>query len=57
MLHIARVAPIVEAPGEPADQTKATIHLTQQQTARIRGDVPAIETSHNRTPIYRFKFK
>ena len=56
MLHIARVAPVTETPRKPTDQPKATIHLAQQQTSRVRGDVTAIEASHHRAASNRFKF-
>ena len=56
MLHIARVTPVAETLREPTDQPKATIHLAQQQAARVRGDVAAIEASHHCAAADRFKF-
>ena len=47
MLDIARIAPIDEA----------SVDLPQQQRAGVRGDVPAVETSHHRAPFNRFKFE
>jgi hypothetical protein len=57
MLDIARVTSVREAAGEPANQPQAAIHLAQQQTTRVRGDVATIETGHHRTSIYRFKLE
>ena len=57
MLDIARIAPIDEAGGKAADQSEALVDLSQQQRSCVRGDVAAIETSHNRTPLDRFKFE
>ena len=57
MLDIARVAPIDEAVGEATHQTDAPVDLSQQQRASVRGDVPAVETGHHRTPLDRFKFE
>jgi hypothetical protein len=57
MLGIARVAPVAEALGKPTYKPKAAIHLAQQQTTRIRGDVPAIKAGHQPTLVYRFKFE
>jgi hypothetical protein len=56
MLDITGVATVTETLGEPTDQPQATIHLAQQQTSRVRGDVAAIEASHHRTASSRFKF-
>ena len=56
MLHIPRIATVAETLGEPTDQPQATIHLAQQQTTRVRGDVAAIEAGHNRAAANRFKF-
>jgi hypothetical protein len=39
MLDIARVTPVAEAAGKPTNQPQAAIHLAQQQTTRVRGDV------------------
>jgi hypothetical protein len=47
MLDIARIAPIDEAVGEATHQPEAPVHLSQQQCARTRGDVPAVETGHD----------
>ena len=33
------------------------LDLPQQQRAGVRGDVPAVETSHHRAPLNRFKFE
>jgi hypothetical protein len=56
MLNIARVAPVAETLREPMDQPQATIHLAQQQTARVRADVAAIEAGHHCAATNRFKF-
>jgi hypothetical protein len=42
-----RVAPIDEAVGEAAHQPEAPIDLSQQQCARVRGDVPAIKAGQH----------
>jgi hypothetical protein len=55
MFDVARVASVVEALGEPTHQPEAAIHLAQQQTPRIRGDVPTVKAGHNRSSINRFK--
>ena len=57
MLDVASVTPIDEAVGEAAHQPKAAIDLSQQQRTGVRGDVPAIEPGHHRTPRNRFKFE
>jgi hypothetical protein len=57
VLDVAAIALICEATGEPADQSKAAINLSQQQCARVRGDVAAVETSHHRARLNRFKFE
>jgi hypothetical protein len=44
VLDVAATVLICEA-SEPADQSKAAINLSQQQCARVRGDVAAVETS------------
>jgi len=56
VLHIAGVAPVPETLREPTDQPQATIHLAQQQTAGVRGDVAAIEAGHHHAAADRFKF-
>ncbi len=55
VLDLARVAPVGEAFREPTHQSDSAIHLSQQQRARIRGDVAAVEASHNGAPLDRFK--
>ena len=57
VLNVTSIATVGEATGEPTDQSKATIHLPQQQRPRVRGDVAAVETSHHRSPFNRFKFE
>ena len=47
MLDIARVASIDEAVGKATHQPDAPVHLSQQQRACVRGDVPAVETGHH----------
>ena len=57
MLDIARITPIGEAVGEATHQPDASVYLSQQQRASVRGDVPAIEPGHHGTPFDRFKFE
>jgi len=57
MLDIARVAPIGEASGEPANQRQAAVDLSQQQRTSVRCDVAAVETSHHSPPFDYFKFE
>ncbi len=57
MLDVARIATVGEAFGEPTDQSKAAIHLSQQQGPSVRGDIAAIETGHYCSPFDRFKFE
>ena len=57
MFDKARITPVPEAAGKPADQPKPAIHLAQQQPARVRRDIPTIETRHDGTPFDCFKFE
>ena len=57
MLDIAGVTPINEAVGQATQQPEASVDLSQQQRARVRGDVPAVEARNHRAPFNRFKFE
>jgi hypothetical protein len=47
MLEIVLVALIDETGGKAMHQPDPLVDLTQQRRARVRGDIPAIETGHH----------
>jgi hypothetical protein len=57
VLDQARIAPVVEARGEPLHQRQTLVHLPQQQRPRVRRDLAAREARHHRPAFYRFKLE
>ena len=55
VLDQARIAPVGEALGEPADQPKALVQLSQQQRPGVGGDRAAVEPAHHHFAFNRFK--
>jgi hypothetical protein len=45
---------VIEAGGEPLDQTDRPIGRAQQQPAGVRGDLAAVERGHHRAALDHF---
>jgi hypothetical protein len=55
MIHLARLAPVVQAAREIAQQVETTVRRRQEQRAAVRGDVAAREVRLNQTPARAWK--